>query len=101
MATSDNIGAPRQPQTQKRDKAILAEAKRILRKEKRGMRAADAARVANKLMEDEGLDPISNNQVYYALRRLAQAGLLERRDGYNWFPAVHAVEVTGLVGRKS
>lgn len=86
MATSDNIGAPRQPITIKRDRAILTEAKRILRKEKRGMRASDAKRIANALAEQDGLPELSDNQIYYALRRLAQAGLLERRDGYSWYP---------------
>lgn len=72
------IGAPRSPVTIKRDKAILAEAKRIHRKEKRGLRFSDAERICE--------DGLSKNQVYYALRRLAQAGLLERKDGYSWYP---------------
>jgi hypothetical protein len=80
MASKDGIGAPRRPETINRDKAILAEAKRLQRREKRGLRASDAKRV----VEGE----ISDNQIYYALRRLAQAGLLERRDGYSWYPVV-------------
>lgn len=78
MASRDGIGAPRTAVTIERDKMILAEAKRILRKEKRGLRAADAARVCG--------PGVSENQIYYALRRLAQAGKIERRDGYSWFP---------------
>lgn len=81
MSTKDGVGAPRSPETIARDKAILAEAKRLMRKEKRPLRNADVRRM---------YPDISDNQIYYALRRLAQAGSLERKDGYNWYPVVAA-----------
>jgi hypothetical protein len=78
MAARDGIGAPRRPSTIERERLVLEEARRLAQIERRGLRYEDAARVL------EG--DITRKQINYTLERLARAGELVRRDGYNWHP---------------
>ncbi len=78
MAARDGIGAPRRPSTIERERLVLEEARRLAQIERRGLKYEDAARIL------EG--DITRKQINYTLERLARAGHLERRDGYNWHP---------------
>jgi alpha-D-ribose 1-methylphosphonate 5-triphosphate synthase subunit PhnI len=78
MAARDGIGAPRRPSTIERERLVLEEARRLAQIERRGLRYEDAERVL------EG--DITRKQINYTLERLARAGQLVRRDGYNWHP---------------
>lgn len=81
MSTRDGIGAPRKPSTLEREEAILQEALRLRFVEKRGLRYEDAARACEQRTGEE----LTRKQVNYSLQRLANAGKLERRDGYVWY----------------
>ncbi len=78
MAARDGIGAPRRPSTIERERLVLEEARRLTAIERRGLKYEDAARVLE--------DGLTRKQINYTLERLARAGQLERRDGYNWHP---------------
>lgn len=78
MAARDGIGAPRRPSTLERERLVLEEARRLTSAERRGLRYEDAVRVL------EG--DTTRKQINYTLERLARAGQLVRRDGYNWYP---------------
>lgn len=77
MAARDGIGAPRRPAAIEREQRVVAEADRLSKVEKRGLRYEDAARVLE--------DGTTRKQINYTLERLARAGKLERRDGYVWY----------------
>ena len=78
MAARDGIGAPRRPSTIERERLVLEEARRLAQIERRGLRYEDAARVLK--------GDTTRKQINYTLERLARAGELMRRDGYNWHP---------------
>lgn len=78
MAARDGIGAPRRPSTIERERLVLEEARRLASVERRGLRYEDALRALG--------GEATRKQVGYTLERLARAGQLERRGGYNWYP---------------
>lgn len=83
VASQDGVGAPRKQVTLERERLVLAEARRLSRDEKRGLRYEDAVRVLG-----EG---VSRAQINYTLTRLASQAKLRRQDGYSWYPTIEAV----------